>query len=132
MRILYNLRLERINSRVFKQERERLIDFGNMRHAELYTKWKVAITALESTTDVVVEAVQRNFFGNSDPLRFASHNQVFLKQLQTDIHGEFLFTYHKHWSSPYKEYDLRGILFDTAEHKALFILKNGNIMEQNI
>jgi hypothetical protein len=128
MRRLNNLRLERINSSVFKHERERLIDFGNMRHADFYAKWKVAITALESTTDVVVEALQRNFFGNANPLKFASHNQVFLKQLQTSIHGEFLFTYHKHWASPYKEYDLRGILFDTAEHKALFILKNGDIM----
>jgi len=127
MRKQNNLRLENRNSRVFKQDRERLLDFGNERHEESYTKWKVCIKAL---TDI--DLTDKKAWWGTSPFEFSYRNSNFIKELQSSINGEFLFTLHRHYSAPYKQRDLRGILFETAEHKVLFILKHGDIMQNNL
>jgi hypothetical protein len=129
MRRLNNLRLEKINSRVFKNERERLLDFGNMRHEQSYSKWRVVIQTIGDPQTIYID---KTWWGISSPLPFAYKNKDYLKKLQKSFNGEFLFTYHKHYQSPYKEYDMRGILFNTAEHKALFILKYGNVLSNTV
>jgi hypothetical protein len=119
MKKLNNLRLERINSKVFRHENERFLDFGNNRHKLFYTKWKVLFRQLKE------EFTFKKDWFRTNPFAFASD----IKELQTSINGEFLFTFHHHYRTPYKEYDIRGILFETVEHKALFILKYGDVME---
>ena len=125
MKKLNNMRIERINSRVFKDNRDRFLDFGNMRHDYSYAKWKVVIRALGGTEKFMTD---RTWLVFSNPLPFANKNSQYLKDLQESLNGEFLFTYHKHYSNPYKQYDMRGILFKTPEHKALFILNFGDIL----
>lgn len=127
MRKQNNLRLENRNSRVFKQDRERLLDFGNERHNESYVKWKVGVKAL---TDI--DLIDNKAWWGTNPFEFSYRNSDLIKDLQASINGEFLFTLHKHYTAPYQQYDLRGVLFETPEHKALFILKHGDIMQNNL